>query len=499
MNFIKRGWLSLTRRKGKAIILFAVFFILGNVMAGAVSIRQASTNVESVIKKQLGSTATIDLDYKALEKAYQEEDNFKLSPLDLDMLKKLGESPYVKYYDYSLSAMVGKGDLKPFTSEKEQNGSMAMSVAGAAGGGSDFTLKGVQYPDVLDFKNKKAKLIDGRVFSEEDIKNGKKVTIISQKVAKENNLKVGDKLVLPNEIYDYSSGLTEDAEPLASRDLSLEVIGIFEPIDVEPVEGEKDESGNMQMDFFNTMYQNTMYVPNAVTQEETKYQKEELSKVLPEEMQGNMEDMYEPTYVLKTPEMSDSFKKESENLIPKPYKLNSSTDEYDSIAAPIKSMEKLSTYVLIAAVGASLLIVSLVVLLFLRDRKHEFGVYLSLGEKRGHILGQIIFEVVTIACLALSLSVFSGNFLSSGLYYSMIQNQIQAQAEKEADDGSGMFVFNPNQGSQLTEDDVSDSYQVKLTPTYVMTFFGLGIATTLGATIVPMTYLIRLNPKKIML
>lgn len=80
--------------------------------------------------------------------------------------------------------------------------------------------------------------------------------------------------------------------------------------------------------------------------------------------------------------MSDSFKSEIEKLIPSPYKLNSSTDEYDSIAAPIKSMEKLSTYVLIAAIGASLLIVSLVVLLFLRDRKHEFGVYLSLGEKK---------------------------------------------------------------------------------------------------------------------
>jgi putative ABC transport system permease protein len=162
-------------------------------------------------------------------------------------------------------------------------------------------------------------------------------------------------------------------------------------------------------------------------------------------------------------------------------------------------MEKLSTYVLIAAIGASLLIVSLVVLLFLRDRKHEFGVYLSLGEKRARVIGQIIFEVITIAILALGLSVFSGNMLASSLSNSMVQSQIEAQMEKESNEMGTMFLSDPGEKTKVTEEDVSEAYKVNLTPSYLITFFSLGIGTILGATIVPMGYLMRLNPKKIML
>ena len=42
MNYFKRGMASITRRKGKSLILFAVIFILGNVMAGAIAIDQGT-------------------------------------------------------------------------------------------------------------------------------------------------------------------------------------------------------------------------------------------------------------------------------------------------------------------------------------------------------------------------------------------------------------------------------------------------------------------------
>lgn len=50
MNFLKRALLSIQRRKGKSIILFLVIFILGNLMAGAIAIQQATRGVETNIK-----------------------------------------------------------------------------------------------------------------------------------------------------------------------------------------------------------------------------------------------------------------------------------------------------------------------------------------------------------------------------------------------------------------------------------------------------------------
>jgi len=55
-------------------------------------------------------------------------------------------------------------------------------------------------------------------------------------------------------------------------------------------------------------------------------------------------------------------------------------DTLDSLAAMVLSM----------TIGAMILIVSLLIMLFLRERKHEMGIYLSIGEKRSRIILQMI-------------------------------------------------------------------------------------------------------------
>lgn len=497
MNFAKRAFLSITRRKGRALILFAVVFILGNLIAGAISIQQATQNVEKSIKKQLGGTASIEVDPKVYEDAMANGGKVDIDPLKEDLIKQIGSSDNVKYYDYNMEVYGGGKDVKAFAPPKEDdNGMVSMGEMK----GMDFMLKGVQYASIMDFKEKKSKLVDGRAFTEEEIEKGSHVGIISKKLAEENNLSIGDTFVYQSNAFDFGTTYDPNAEPIATRDVPIEIIGIFEPIEAEKKTDEDTKKADPMAGFFNTQFQNTLYVPNGVTSKESSFQSEELKKVNPDTDMG--EASYLPKFVLKSPEVVDAFKEETKPLMPKNYKLTASTDQYNSIAAPIKSMSKLSGYVLIAAVGASLLIVSLVVLLFLRDRKHEFGIYLSLGEKRQRVLGQVIIEVLVVAFVAIGLSLFSGNYLAKGISNSMIQNQIQAEAEKEeaASANGGMMVIGNNQGSSsLSSDDVTKEYQVSLSSKYVISFFVIGLGTILVATIAPMVYLIRLNPKKIMM
>ncbi|MGI6155554.1 MAG: ABC transporter permease, partial [Enterococcus lemanii] len=68
MNFWQRGLKSVTRRKGRSLILFLVIFILGNVIAGAVSIEQSTKNVEEATKKKMVAVATVEMDYERLDK-----------------------------------------------------------------------------------------------------------------------------------------------------------------------------------------------------------------------------------------------------------------------------------------------------------------------------------------------------------------------------------------------------------------------------------------------
>ena len=82
MNYLKRAWLSVTRRKGKSLLLFIIIFILSNVIAGAVSIQQATQNVEKTIKNKMGATETLRLDYENMKDGdYENIENLKMKTI----------------------------------------------------------------------------------------------------------------------------------------------------------------------------------------------------------------------------------------------------------------------------------------------------------------------------------------------------------------------------------------------------------------------------------
>ena len=82
MNYLKRAWLSVTRRKGKSLLLFIIIFILSNVIAGAVSIQQATQNVEKTIKNKMGATVTLRLDYENMKDGdYENIENLKMKTI----------------------------------------------------------------------------------------------------------------------------------------------------------------------------------------------------------------------------------------------------------------------------------------------------------------------------------------------------------------------------------------------------------------------------------
>ena len=109
MNHLKRAWLSVMRRKGKTLILLVVIFILGNIIAGAFSISQASGRVEKNIKEKLGAIATPTLDWEAVDLAAKEAEKngteflYDFDSIPLDQLKEIANLPQVKTFDYGFS------------------------------------------------------------------------------------------------------------------------------------------------------------------------------------------------------------------------------------------------------------------------------------------------------------------------------------------------------------------------------------------------------------
>lgn len=255
-------------KKGKSLILFAVIFVLGNVIAGSIAIQQSTQNVEKSVKKQLGAMATVQLDYENNQEEFAKED-LKIDQLKVDLMKKIGESPYVKYYDYNAVSYSQTKDLKSASMDSEQTGGMM----------EGFTLKGSNYHKIVDVEEKNIKVIEGKVFTQEDIDNGKNVGLISSKVAEENGLSVGDQMVMDTRGYDYTEGGEE--KELFKIDVPIQIIGIFEPTTVEmkDKENKKEEDQDMNQQFMSLQQLNTVYLPNKTVLEINKDYEEKLKKL----------------------------------------------------------------------------------------------------------------------------------------------------------------------------------------------------------------------------
>ena len=118
MNFVKRAWTSVKRRVGKTVILLILVFILGNVIAGAISIQQAVENTDKNIRKSLGGYVTAELDYdKIMQEQKFDDESFRIDYMTAEQIEKIGESQYVKYYDYTSSASLQSDILRNYQGE----------------------------------------------------------------------------------------------------------------------------------------------------------------------------------------------------------------------------------------------------------------------------------------------------------------------------------------------------------------------------------------------
>lgn len=475
MNFLKRAFLSLVRRKGKSLILLVIIFILSNVMAGSIAIGQASNNVEKTIKLQLGANASVELDWEKMQDWTEEQWN-SLEYITPEMADKIGGLSYVKYYDYSSETYINSTTLTQYDPNMVEVPTI-----------SYFPIKGVQYAPILDIVNGNATLVNGRTFNESEITNADYVALISDKVAELNNIFVGDVIYLQNTFSIWKEDNTVEE---VKRDIALEVIGIFTP---KVEQSEENNGGWIDYTPFNRIY-----VPNGVVHAENRWMNEQYAIAYPDSNIKIDQIYITPTFVLNNPEDVESFRTEAKNLLPDYYKVTVSSDAYDSVAGPIKFIGSLSNIILYVAIGATILILSLVVILFLRDRKHELGIYLSLGESKSKVVGQILIEVLSIAIIAITLSLLTGNSIAESTSQSMMD--LRNEITGNTDNGGVIYKdmgYYPTNG--VTEDDVLEAYKIEFSWDYVLILYGVGLGTVLLSSIAPMIYILRLKPKKIMM
>ena len=510
MNFFKRAITSIKRRMGKTLILLILVFVLGNVIAGAISIEQAVKNTEANMRKKIGAIATAELDYEKMNK-FDEEDYKNLKYINTEQINKIGELSYVKHYDYTAQRGLQTKTLKRYVNpdfESEMGRSYGLDGEEV----TYFSLYGGQNTEPMEMKENKIKLVEGRLFTQEEIKSAiENKVLISKNLALTNNITIGSSIKLYEEIYkneqlmrDMSVGvMPAPIKPVSTKEFEFEVIGIYDTIkEVKP-----NDEGKINISYLDEERENRIYTSNPVVINIASILDTESVRINPEIEGYNFQEYYTPIFVLEDPLELAKFKEEAGQFLPDYYRLIDNGGAFEQVAAPMKNMQWIASIVLYVAIGATLVILSLLITLFLRDRKHEIGIYLSLGEKKIKVIYQILTEVVIISFVAITLSLFSGNIIASVMSEKMLNNQIIAEQEKENSNNGGIVTYSSGGGTleylgygvQISNEELIESYAVSLKPTIILMFYLIGLGTVLVSTLIPIVYIVRLNPKKIMM
>ncbi|MFJ7684813.1 ABC transporter permease [Peribacillus butanolivorans] len=471
MNFIKRAFLSVRARKGKSLILFAVFLVVTNLVLAGFAMQNVTDTASDLARKKLGVDVTLGLNQeklpKYIEKQREENPNepVQFPEISSEEADKLAKSPYVKNFNY-LKETQGLADgYIPINIEGNED---VMSGSIAGGGNPDrempnLSITGVRSSDLLkEFTEGTEEIIKGREITAED--KDKKVALVEKQLAEHNKLKVGDKVKIKK----------DDGKST----IKLEIIGIYETSNI-----------TSQMETAPPLFHpsNKIYVSYESLKEFS----------VNKDMKGTPID--KAIYYLTDPNHIDAFKAKGKktDIDFDLFKLDAHDALYKKMIGPIENMASTSKWIIYLVSITGSIILGLIIMLTIKERQKELGILLSIGEKKGKLIGQLLVEVLCVAVLAFSLSIFTGGTVSQKMGDSLLQKEITAEEqENNPREQTFMFGMNDDQGQEV---DPIDNIDVSVTSQDVLKVGGLGLLIAILSTIIPALSILRLKPKEILL
>ncbi|OCA84793.1 ABC transporter permease [Bacillus sp. FJAT-27986] len=501
MNFIKRAFLSVKARKGKSILQLVIFTAICVLVLSGLSIQTAANKSAELAKQSLGSEVTLSADReKLMEQQRQERENQENSenrepvrlmeePVAVEDANELLSLSQIKGYNYYSTTFGVAGNFDPIeteststTNETNKNGQgpgfgggISPSMADA-----DISLQGVAFTDTTsEFMDGDAEMVEGTHLSDDHL--NKNVAIIEETLAEENELVVGDQL-------EVTSSTDEDTT------VEVEIIGIYKTSSIST------DSGMMNFTAMNPY--NKVYVPYTLVNE-----------LKGEDYKDTIESA---VYYMNDPADTDSFIEDAEAtgaIDTDIFKLDANDQLYQQMVEPINNVASFSKNVVYLVTIAGAIILGLIVMLGIRERKYEMGVLLAIGEKKSKLIGQFIVEILIIAVFALGIASVTGNVAADKIGDQLLSQQVETDTQSTMDPfgGKGMQMEGgmgpgmggggnapgaPNQAQVETAQ--VDDLDVKVTASDLGMLTGIGLLIAILATLIPSLSILRLQPKAIL-
>ncbi|EIM0151529.1 ABC transporter permease [Listeria monocytogenes] len=496
MNFFKRAWLSMKARKGRSVLQLIIFTVVCVLILSGFTIQSAADKASELAREQLGGTVTLTVDREKQMQTMREEASssdsssteskpqFQSSPIDVSDANELAKLNHVASYNYYSSTQALASGFDPIessgdTSSSSDETSTTTETQGPGGGqggpqmvDADLSISGLlDSATSTDFEAGTSELTSGVAITSAD--KDKNVAMVEENLAEENDWKVGDSFTVTS-----SDGNTK---------VTLKIVGIYKTT---------DSGSDMAQNFSFLNPYNKVYVPYTVanTIKGSNYKNTVDSAVY------TMDDAVNISAFEKEAKKVDSIDWDT-------FKLDANDTLYQQMIGPINSVASFSKNVVYIVSIAGALILGLLVMMQVRDRKYEMGVLLAIGEKRGKLIAQFFVEILIVALVSFGLAAASSHYVAQ-----LAGNQLLAQQNSSTNEtttstenrgpggggqgGPGGFGQSVSNLTKNTEQIKELDIQVTLEDMLKMGGIGIGIAFI--SVLLPAALVLRMNPKTIL-
>lgn len=355
---IKNAIAYITRKRNRTLIIFIILTIVLSCLYSCLTIMKSSNEIEKTLYESSNSSISIT----KKDGKYFNVNQFK----DIEKIKEV-EKIIIQY-----DGLAKLKNAKVVSGEQRINR-------------EDLSD---EFKNVVSFEatnnTKRNILFSSRVFTIKEGKNieenDKNSIIVHEEFAKQNNLKLGDEVNL--ELLDI-----EESGKIKSH--KFKIIGIFS--------GKKQETyTGLSSDFS----ENMVFVDYSTSQEILN--KSENNKIANKILMYSSSAESTDLALNKLKELKID---ESKYFVQKDS--NAFEESLESVSG-IKHMIKIMTYSIMLG---GIIVLSLILILWLRERIYEIGIFLSIGTSKIQIIMQFIFELLFISIPSIISSLFLGNVL----------------------------------------------------------------------------------------
>ena len=358
MSIFNRAYLYIIRKKVRSSILFLIVTLISFfLLSGSV----LNTTVNN-ISKNLYRDVNFGFNIESADKSNKE--------IEKDTLKKIEELKGITTKNYIFSKPVVVEEKKVV--QENQNITLNDEIKNKS---NLVMMNGITASkNNIDFKSEVLKLEKGRHIEEND----KNKIMIHEKFAELNNVNLGDKIKLSQE----------------GKTLELEIVGIYS--------GEKTNTFNgLSSDFI----ENTVYTDYNSSQE--------LLNLIANNKVTSVE------YGVEDPTKLDDVIKTVESLGINNLTVSKSNKNYELVTSSVESITKITNMIRIGSVVVGVVILSLILMFWVRERIYEIGILLSLGTSKINLVLQFIVEVLLVTIfglmIALGIEMITIKYLASNV------------------------------------------------------------------------------------